>query len=106
FAEIVGANIEIGVLGINGGCEKREKLMEIARATPSFLILVSIIRPILQDIVFTKILFPTLYKTFNFFIPPIITSLLFPPIHFHFTHFLLYTSIPLLFPFLYLKTKP
>ena len=49
--------------------------MDIARTTPWFLIVISIIGPILEEIVFRKILFGTLYKRFNFFIAAIISSL-------------------------------
>ena len=49
--------------------------MDITRTTPWFLIVISIIGPILEEIVFRKILFGTLYKKFNFFIAAIISSL-------------------------------
>ena len=66
---------------------------------------VSIIGPILEEIVFRKILFGTLYKKFNFFIAAIISSLVFAAIHFDFTHLLVYTAMGLVFAFLYVKTK-
>ncbi len=45
----------------------------------------------MEEIVFRKILFGTLYKKFNFFIAAIISSLVFAVIHFDFTHLLVYT---------------
>ncbi|MDZ5609936.1 type II CAAX endopeptidase family protein [Bacillus pseudomycoides] len=105
FAQVIAANIEMRLLGIKPGSQNTQDLMEIARATPWFLIVISIIGPILEEIVFRKILFGTLYKRFNFFIAAIISSLVFAAIHFDFTHLLVYTSMGLVFAFLYVKTK-
>ncbi|MFB6433568.1 CPBP family intramembrane glutamic endopeptidase [Bacillus thuringiensis] len=105
FSQIVAGMIEMQLLGIKQGSENTMKLMEIARTTPWFLIVVSIIGPILEEIVFRKILFGTLYKKFNFFIAAIISSLVFAAIHFDFTHLLVYTAMGLVFAFLYVKTK-
>ncbi|HFF3743271.1 CPBP family intramembrane metalloprotease [Bacillus cereus] len=105
FSQIVAGMIEMQLLGIKQGSENTMKLMEIARTTPWFLIVVSIIGPILEEIVFRKILFGTLYKKFNFFIAAIISSLVFATIHFDFTHLLVYTAMGLVFAFLYVKTK-
>ncbi|MBW3491217.1 CPBP family intramembrane glutamic endopeptidase [Bacillus mycoides] len=104
-SQIIAGMIEMRLLGIKQGSENTMKLMEIARTTPWFLIVVSIIGPILEEIVFRKILFGTLYKRFNFFVAAIISSLVFAAIHFDFTHLLVYTSMGLVFAFLYVKTK-
>lgn len=105
FSQSIAGMIEMRLLGITPGSENTERLMDIARTTPWFLIVVSIIGPILEEIVFRKILFGTLYKKFNFFIAAIISSLVFAAIHFDFTHLLVYTSMGLVFAFLYVKTK-
>ncbi|AIW88311.1 CAAX protease self-immunity family protein [Bacillus mycoides] len=104
-SQIIAGMIEMRLLGIKQGSENTMKLMEIARTTPWFLIVVSIIGPILEEIVFRKILFGTLYKRFNFFVAAIISSLVFAAIHFDFTHLLVYTSMGLVFAFLYVQTK-
>ncbi|MGU3442930.1 CPBP family intramembrane glutamic endopeptidase [Bacillus cereus] len=105
FSQIVAGMIEMQLLGIKQGSENTMKLMEIARTTPWFLIVVSMIGPILEEIVFRKILFGALYKKFNFFIAAIISSLVFAAIHFDFTHLLVYTAMGLVVAFLYVKTK-
>ncbi|MEY2305773.1 CPBP family intramembrane glutamic endopeptidase [Bacillus tropicus] len=105
FSQSIAGMIEMYVLGIKPGSENTARLMEIARTTPWFLIVISIIGPILEEIVFRKILFGTLYKKFNFFIAAIISSLVFAAIHFDFTHLLVYTAMGLVFAFLYVKTK-
>ncbi|ABS20616.1 CPBP family intramembrane glutamic endopeptidase [Bacillus cytotoxicus] len=105
FAQTIAGVIEMHVLGIKPGSENTAHLMEIARTTPWFLIVISIIGPILEEIVFRKILFGTLYKKFNFFIAAIISSLVFAAIHFDFTHLLIYTAMGLVFAFLYVQTR-
>jgi len=105
FSQTIAGTIEMRLLGIKPGSENTARLMEIARTTPWFLIVISIMGPILEEIVFRKILFGTLYKRFNFFIAAIISSLVFAAIHFDFTHLLVYTAMGLVFAFLYVKTK-
>ncbi|MEH7458617.1 CPBP family intramembrane metalloprotease [Bacillus pseudomycoides] len=105
FSQTIAGTIEMRLLGIKPGSENTEHLMEIARTTPWFLIVISIIGPILEEIVFRKILFGTLYKKFNFFIAAIISSLVFAAIHFDFSHLLVYTSMGFVFAFLYVKTR-
>ncbi|WP_459503889.1 CPBP family intramembrane glutamic endopeptidase [Bacillus sp. C1] len=105
FSQTIAGTIEMHLLGIKPGSENTAQLMDIARTTPWFLIVISIIGPILEEIVFRKILFGTLYKKFNFFIAAIISSLVFAAIHFDFTHLLVYTAMGLVFAFLYVKTK-
>ena len=102
FSQSIAGMIEMYVLGIKPGSENTARLMDIARTTPWFLIVISIIY-ILEEIVFRKILFGTLYKKFNFFIAAIISSLVFAAIHFDFTHLLVYTAMGLVFAFLYVK---
>ncbi len=105
ISQSIAGMIEMYLLGITPGSENTDRLMDIARTTPWFLIVISIIGPILEEIVFRKILFGTLYKRFNFFVVAIISSLVFATIHFDFTHLLVYTSMGLVFAFLYVKTK-
>ncbi|MDM5255828.1 CPBP family intramembrane glutamic endopeptidase [Bacillus toyonensis] len=105
ISQSIAGMIEMYLLGITPGSENTDRLMDIARTTPWFLIVISIIGPILEEIVFRKILFGTLYKRFNFFVAAIISSLVFAAIHFDFTHLLVYTSMGLVFAFLYVKTK-
>lgn len=105
LSQIIAVNIEMRLLGIKPGSENTEHLVEIARRTPWFILVTSIIAPILEEIVFRKILFGALYKRFNFFIAAIISSLVFAAVHAEFVHLLIYTSMGLVFAFLYAHTK-
>ena len=104
-SQIVAAMIEMNVFGIDPGSENTEMLIEVAKAAPIFIIVTSIIGPILEEIVFRKVIFGSLYKRFNFWIAGILSSVIFAAIHFDFSHLLIYTAMGLTFAFLYVKTK-
>ncbi|CAM4393357.1 peptidase [Bacillus manliponensis] len=105
FSQSIAGAIEMYLLDIKPGSENTENLMKVARMSPWFLLVISILGPILEEIVFRKILFGTLYKRFNFFISALISSLIFAAIHMDFVHLLIYTSMGFVFAFLYVKTK-
>jgi membrane protease YdiL (CAAX protease family) len=105
FAQSIAANIEWRLLGIEMGSENTKRIVEIIRLTPSLVIVTSIIGPILEEIIFRKIIFGSLYNKYNFFIAAIVSSLLFAVVHMELEHLLLYSAMGLTFAFLYAKTK-
>lgn len=105
FAQTIVANIEIQLLGIEMGSENTQKLIRIIQATPIFIIVTSIIGPILEEIVFRKIIFGELHKRINFILSALISSFIFAAAHGEFEHILLYTAMGFTFAFLYVKTK-
>lgn len=105
FAQIVAAQIEILVFGIEPGSENTQDLMKVARMTPLFILVPAIFAPILEELIFRKIIFGSIYQRTNFFVAAIISSLVFALVHADFTHTLVYTAMGLVFAFLYVKTK-
>jgi uncharacterized protein len=105
FAQAIAANIEFRFFGVEMGSENTRRIVEIIKLTPLLVIVTSIIGPILEEIIFRKIIFGSLYKKYNFFIAAIISSLLFAVVHMEFEHLLLYSAMGLTFAFLYIKTK-
>lgn len=79
--------------------------MALVKSLPLLVIVVSIIGPILEEIIFRQIIFGSLYKKFNFFISALISSLIFAVVHMDFTHLLIYTAMGFTFAFLYVRTK-
>lgn len=104
-AQYAAALIELFLLGIEPGSENTEMIVEFAKVVPAFIIVISIIGPILEEIVFRLIIFGALYKRFNFWIAGFVSSLIFAAIHFDFTHLLLYSAMGFVFAFLYVRTK-
>ena len=105
FAQIIAANIEIYILGITTSSENTQTLMNIARDVPLFVVVTVLFAPVLEEIVFRKILFGSIYKKTNFWIAGIISSLIFSVVHGDISHTLTYTAMGFVFAFLYVKTK-
>lgn len=104
-AQALSVLIEMNVLGIKPGSENTAQIMDIAKMAPAFVLIPAILAPILEEIVFRKVIFGSLYKRMNFFFAAIISSLIFGVIHLDLTHLLIYTSMGFVFAFLYVKTK-
>jgi uncharacterized protein len=104
-AQIIASLIELHLLGIEPGSQNTEKLVEIVKEVKYFMIVTAIVGPILEEIIFRKIIFGSLHKRFNFFISALISSLIFAAVHADFTHLLIYTAMGFTFAYLYVRTK-
>ncbi|NNU91568.1 type II CAAX endopeptidase family protein [Anoxybacillus sp. CHMUD] len=105
FAQGVAANIEVHLFGVEMGSENTRRIVEMVKLTPALMLVTSIVGPVLEEIIFRKIIFGTLYQKYNFFLSAIISSLLFAVVHLEFEHLLLYATMGFVFAFLYVKTK-
>ncbi|HEX7064181.1 MAG TPA: type II CAAX endopeptidase family protein [Bacillales bacterium] len=103
-AQIFAALIEQS-LGVQRGSENTQMITEISRRMPIFIVVVAIIGPIMEEIVFRKVIFGALYKKWDFAIAAVISSLLFGLAHIELAHLLTYTAMGFVFAFLYAKTK-
>lgn len=92
-------------IGIPQGSQNTAIIMEITRLAPIFMIIPAIIAPILEEIIFRKIIFGALYEKTNFIIAGIISALIFGIFHDELIHILIYASMGFVFAFLYVKTK-
>lgn len=104
FGQIIAANIEIR-LGIDPGSDNTAGFIEIAKAAPVMIFVIALIGPILEELVFRRVIFGSLVPVQGFWISAIVSAIVFAAIHFDFTHILLYTVCGLIFAFLYYKTK-
>ncbi|MBB6454866.1 hypothetical protein HNQ94_003355 [Salirhabdus euzebyi] len=104
FVQYAAALIEMN-LGIEPGSNNTSALMEVARATPLFLIVTAIFAPVLEEIVFRKVIFGSIFKKYNFLIAAIISAIAFGILHQEPDHLLIYTSVGMVFAYLYVKTK-
>lgn len=104
FAQSIAVMIE-QQLGIKAESENTQEILSIIRQVPLMIMISSIIGPILEEIIFRKIIFGSLYKRFNFFISALLSSVIFGLAHMEFVHLLLYSAMGFTFAFLYVKTK-
>ncbi|OLS37315.1 CPBP family intramembrane glutamic endopeptidase [Bacillus sp. MRMR6] len=104
FSQALAANIE-RLIGIEMGSENTQQIMRIIESFPLAILVSSVLGPILEEIVFRKVIFGSLYKRFNFFVSALISSVIFALAHMEPQHLLLYSAMGFTFAFLYVKTK-
>ncbi|WP_059174236.1 CPBP family intramembrane glutamic endopeptidase [Bacillus sp. FJAT-27445] len=104
FAQATAAMVE-QKLGIEMGSDNTRSIMRLIDNFPAVIIISSIIGPILEEIVFRKIIFGSLHRRFNFFISALISSVIFAAAHMEFEHILIYSAIGFTFAFLYVQTN-
>lgn len=105
IAQAIAVTIEMELFGIDPASENTEVIVDFTRSNILFILIPAIIAPILEEIIFRKILFGTFYKKMNFFIAALLSSLIFAVLHLDFTHLLIYATMGFVFAFLYVQTK-
>lgn len=104
-AQYICNMIAFRLFGVDHASQNTEQIMNLAEKLPLFIIIVAIIGPILEEIIFRKILFGYFSRRFGFWLPAIISSLLFGAAHLDFTFLLTYAVMGMVFCFLYWKTQ-
>ncbi|WP_409291116.1 lysostaphin resistance A-like protein [Peribacillus sp. SCS-37] len=104
FAQSLAGNIERW-MGVDPGSQNTQDIIRLIEAVPFVIIVSSVVGPILEEIVFRKIIFGALYKRFNFFISAVISSVIFGLVHGEPAHLLLYSAMGFSFAFLYVRTR-
>lgn len=104
FGQSIAALIE-GALGINPGSDNTAAFLRIAEAAPVAILSIAVFAPILEELIFRRVIFGSLVQKTNFFIAGAVSAVVFAVIHFDFTHILLYAVSGFIFAFLYYKTR-
>ena len=104
FTQIIASIIDIGILGEAPKSQNTEDVMDLVRVSPYAAIVVAIVGPILEEIIFRKIIFGWVYKKTNFWIGALVSALLFAFLHMD-KHIIIYAGIAISLAFLYVKTK-
>ena len=100
----IAANIELK-FGVDPGSENTTQFIEIAQEVPLAIFSIVIFAPILEELIFRRIIFGTLLPKTNFFVAASVSAIVFGIIHFDFTHILIYAVSGFIFSFIYYKTK-
>lgn len=69
FAQTIAASIEMNLFGVNPESENTQRIMEIITALPLMVFVSSVFGPILEEIIFRKIIFGAIYEKTNFSLP-------------------------------------
>ncbi|MGE7187248.1 CPBP family intramembrane glutamic endopeptidase [Peribacillus sp. NPDC006672] len=103
FAQSIAGYIE-QMLGVKTESENTQQLISLIYQVPIVIFVTSVIGPILEEIIFRKIIFGSLHKRFNFFISALLSSVIFGLAHGELEHLLLYSAMGFTFAFLYAQT--
>lgn len=104
IGQSIAAMIEMAI-GIDPGSANTQTLVRIAEVVPYAIIAVVLFGPILEELVFRRVVFGSLNQTMNFWIATAISALVFALVHLEFTHLLLYFTTGLILAALYQRTK-
>ncbi|WP_185523183.1 CPBP family intramembrane glutamic endopeptidase [Listeria booriae] len=107
-ALLIGQAIAISIMsmfGVGGASQNTEMLGEMARAVPIIVVFTSVLAPILEEIVFRKIIFGELASRLNIHVAAVISSLFFGLMHMELSYLLVYVVIGLMLCYMYTKTK-
>lgn len=104
-AQIVCSIIITLISGDLSNSANTELLVDLTKAAPIFLIFISILGPILEELVFRKVVFGGLSNVMNIHVAAVISSLFFGLLHGDISFLLTYFVIGLILCFLYTKTK-
>ncbi|MFC7393520.1 CPBP family intramembrane glutamic endopeptidase [Scopulibacillus cellulosilyticus] len=102
-AQIVAGLIEQHIFGESSESKNTDQIMDMAKMSPYVILVISIIGPILEETVFRKVIFGSIYKKTNFFIAGLISSLIFAFAHMD-KHILVYTLVGFVLCYLYKKS--
>lgn len=104
IVQVIASNIDIQLLGGSPESKNTDTIIKLTESAPYVIFVVAIIGPILEEIIFRKIIFGTLYKKMNFWLAGFISSFIFALVHLD-KHLIIYTAIGYLFAYLYIKTN-
>lgn len=96
--------IEIAI-GIEPGSDNTAILSDIAKVSPIIIICIVLFAPILEEIIFRRVIFGGIYQKTNFWIATIVSALVFAAVHNEFEHLLTYMMPAFVFAYLYYRTK-
>ncbi|KGR76885.1 CPBP family intramembrane glutamic endopeptidase [Ureibacillus manganicus] len=102
--QTVAVNIELA-LGITLGSQNTETIIKVTEIAPIMILSTVLFAPILEELVFRRVVFGSIIQTQNFWIAGLISAIVFATIHNEFTHILIYAVSGFIFAFLYYKTK-
>ncbi|MDS9473174.1 CPBP family intramembrane glutamic endopeptidase [Sporosarcina pasteurii] len=105
FGQMLAGIIEMTLFGIEPGSDNTALLSDIAKVSPIIIISMVIFAPLLEELIFRRVLFGGLYQKTNFIIAAIISALVFAVVHNELEHTLIYMAPALVFSFVYYKTK-
>lgn len=103
--QLLAITIEMQMLDIQPGSENTDFVVQLAQQNIWFLLLPAIIGPIIEELVFRKVIFGSLRNRMGVHASAVVAALIFAVVHMDLEHTLIYFVMGLVFTFLYVKTN-
>lgn len=105
FGQMIAGMIEMALFNTEPGSDNTAMLSNIAKASPIIIIMIVFIAPFLEEVVFRRVLFGSIYQKTNFWVAAIISGVIFAAVHNELEHLIVYMAPGLIFAFIYYRTK-
>lgn len=105
FGQMAAGMIEGALFGVEAGSANTALLSDIAKVSPIIIVSMVIFAPLLEEIIFRRVLFGGLYQKTNFILAAILSAVVFAAVHGELEHLLIYAAPALVFSYTYYKTK-
>ena len=102
--QMLAASIE-SMFGVTPGSDNTALLTDIAKTSPIVIISMVLFAPLLEELVFRRVIFGGIYMKSNFWIATIVSAVVFAAVHNELEHLFIYTMPALVFAYLYYRTK-
>lgn len=88
-----------------GVSQNTTDILDRIKVVPMTILLSSLFAPVMEELIFRKIIFRTIQKKAGFMTGALVSSVLFGLIHFDITHLLTYVTVGFIFSFIYARTN-
>lgn len=105
LGQVIAKEIGSFLFNIEEVSQNTALILDMIKLVPVFAVSTILCAPIIEEVIFRKILFGTLLQKYNYFISALLSSFAFALIHFDFKHLLVYMVMGFVFSFLYYKTE-
>ena len=105
IGQMAAGMLEAALFGIEPGSENTALLSDIAKVAPIIIVSMVIFAPILEEVIFRRVLFGGLYQKTNFIIAALVSAIVFAAVHGELQHLLIYMAPALVFSYIYYRTK-
>lgn len=102
--QMLAASIE-SMFGVTPGSDNTALLTDIAKTSPIVIISMVLFAPLLEELVFRRVIFGGIYMKTNFWVATLVSAVVFAAVHNELEHLLIYTMPALVFAYLYYRTK-
>lgn len=105
LGQMVAGIIEKTLFDTEPGSANTEVLSNVAQISPVIIVTIVLLAPFLEEVIFRRVIFGSIYQKTNFWIAAILSGVIFAAVHNELEHLLIYMAPGIVFAFIYYKTQ-